>query len=147
MTFARYLHFLEESTSTATLGFRIDAAKTMVGGALAALPLSAGRSLATLKEEADVCAALATFQRDLSLAKAALQKVQTLLSALSRSHFFPKHAFVRSTLLLVYDDTARTSKLELKMMNFGQSYALPDGQTLQHCVAWDGTEGGHEDAT
>ena len=46
---------------------------------------------------------------------------------------------IATTLLLVYDDTARTSKLELKMMNFGHSFALPDGQTLKHNVPWDGS--------
>ena len=35
-------------------GFRIDAAKTMVDKALAPLPLPAGTSLATLREEADL---------------------------------------------------------------------------------------------
>ena len=93
-----------------------------------------------------MCAALTSFlQRDAALARAALLKVQTLHGALTRSHFFPKHAFVRSTLLLVYDDTSRASKLELKMMNFGYSYALPEGQTLQHAVPWDRTEASHED--
>jgi hypothetical protein len=31
------------------------------------------------------------------------------------------------------------------MMNFGHSFALPDGQTLKHNVPWDGSSESFED--
>ena len=50
----------------------------------------------------------------------------------------------RAALLLLFDDAAR-DKVELKMINFGFSYALPDGQTTAHMDAWDGSATSHED--
>ena len=147
----RYLRFLDESTSTASLGFRIDAAKTVIGPAGAdsqpeKLPLPNGLTLAKLREEADISTAFGVFLRnDAALAKAFLQKLEALASALNRSAFFPRHAFLRTTLLMVFDDTARTSKVELKMMNFGDAYALPAGEQLDHTAAWDGSATSHAD--
>ena len=48
-------------------------------------------------------------------------------------------------MLFVYDDAARSTKLELKMMNFGASYALPEGERIDHLAPWDGTQSCHED--
>jgi len=146
------LRFLDERSSTATLGFRIDAAKTVVGGAgdareIQTLPLPAGQSLGTLREESQVMAAMSTFmQADLAVAKAVVVKLEALDAALVRSDFIGNHALLRTTLLLVYDDDARDERLELKMMNFGFSYALSPGEeAITHQSAWDGTASCHED--
>ena len=40
---------------------------------------------------------------------------------------------------------ARIDKLEVKLMNFGHSYALAEGETVDHTAAWDGTRQSHED--
>ena len=153
----RFLRFLDESTSTASLGFRIDAAKTVVGSdeegtpSLAALPLNPGQTYETLKDEDSIVSAFASFlQKDGALALAFAQKVQSLLSALGRSAFFQKHVLLRSTLLLVYDDASRGHEeplMECKIMNFGSSYALPEGKegTVTHTAEWDGTAESHED--
>ena len=79
------------------------------------------------------------------VAKGFVVKLETLITALSRSAFFKTHALVRSSLLLFYDDVARLEKLELKMINFGFSYALPEGQSTDHLQPWDGTAENHED--
>ena len=143
----RYLDFLDRASSTATLGVRLDAAKTVVEGALDILPLPEGvASLATVREESQLQAAIAEWlQHDMALAGAFLLKLQSLNSALERSTFFPQHAFVRTTMLLVYDDAARLEKLELKIMNFAASYTLPEGTTVTHTAPWDGSEQDHED--
>jgi serine/threonine protein kinase len=108
----RYLTFLDEHASTAQLGFRIDASRTVVNGELADLPLPAGKYLETLKEESDVCKAFATFlQYDVALAKAFVVKLETLIAALQRSSFFSSHLMLRSGLLLFYDDKARIDKV------------------------------------
>jgi len=142
----RYLSFLDDHSSTKQHGFRIDAARTIVEGEIDDLPLPSGLALETLKEETMVCKALATFlQNDAEVAKGFVVKLETLITALSRSAFFKTHALVRSSLLLFYDDVARLEKLELKMINFGFSYALPEGQSTDHLQPWDGTAENHED--
>jgi hypothetical protein len=84
-------------------------------------------------------------QEDTRVAHAVLRKVQTARTAMERSSFLPSHVFLRSTLLLVYDDAARTARLELKMMNFPSCYELPAGASVNHTSAWDGTAECHED--
>lgn len=154
----RFLSALDALSSTSSLGFRIDAARTVIeAGAtsleskLGPLPLPEGTSFSTLKKEADIIAAFCTFfQCDASIATAALRKVQTLHTALTRSPFFARHVFLRSQLLLIYDDEARTSRIELKMRDFAFSYplpegSLPEGATLTHSAPWEGTAESHED--
>ena len=148
VTAVRFLNFLDATSSTTTLGFRIDAGKTVTDGALTALPLPAGHtSFNTLREEADIAASFVAFlQSDAELAATFAQKVQALHAALARSSFFAKHVLLRSTLLFVYDDAARTEHMELKMMNFGSSYAISDGAAaLTHKSVWDGRPASHED--
>jgi len=142
-----YLNSLDDLSSTSTLGFRIDAGRTVVDNHLAPLPLPAGTTFATLKAEDDVVSAFSTFfQHDAALAAAMLVKVQTVLAALERSPFFERHVFLRTRLLFVYDDEARTTRLELKMMNFAFSYELPaDAPDLNHTDQWDGTSESHAD--
>ena len=144
----RFPSFLDESTSTAALGFRIDAAKTVVDGALEVLPLPDGcTSFNTLRDEAAIVQAFVTFlQSDAALATAFAQKVQSLRAALERSTFFQRHVLLRSTLLLVYDDAARDELIELKIMNFGSCYGMPEGSApLDHTQTWDGTSESNAD--
>ena len=57
---------------------------------------------------ATLAAALTTFlQHDGSLARAVLLKLQAVSAALERSSFFHRNVFLRSALLLTYDDDAR----------------------------------------
>ena len=54
-------------------------------------------------------------------------------------------SLVRSSLLLMYDDANR-EHLEMKIMNFGFSQAIPDEDPpLTHTAPWDGTPESHED--
>ena len=195
----RYLSFVDGVSSTASLGFRIDAAMTLVGGEMRQLPLPDGVCcLEGLQKEAQLEEALATFvQRDGALARAVLRKLQAVAAAQQRCTFFRQHVFVRSALLLTYDDTARYDRFDvrcsssillppgeaaarrlppfpsairsrsplplhrspsggsavdprlspqLKMINFGWAYRLPDGAPpLTHIDAWDGAPTSHED--
>ncbi len=142
----RYLEFLDTISSSRTLGFRIDAAKTVVDGTPELLPLPEGKTLTTLADEAQNAEAIATFlQRDALLAAATLLKLQTLESALVRSSFFARHAFLRTTMLLVFDDAHRDTSVDLKIMNFSSSYALPKDVRVTHTDPWDGTAECHED--
>ena len=142
----RYLSFLDQLSSTASLGFRIDAAKTVVDKELDTLPLPSGHTFETLKSEANVESALCAFlQDDYALCKAVIGKLEAVAAALERSEFFAKHVMLRSTLLLVYDDVAH-AKMELKMLNFGSCYPAPDGAKASHeGLTWGGTAESHED--
>ncbi|KOO20850.1 calcium calmodulin-dependent protein kinase kinase 1 [Chrysochromulina tobinii] len=145
LTQARYLAFLDARSSTSTLGFRLDSAKTMVNGKLDALPLPEGVELDALREESHVSAAIAKFvQHDTQIANALFLKLKTLLNALQQSKFFPKHAFLRTTLLFVYDDANRAN-VQIRIMNFSAAYALPEGEAVSHDVPWDSTAECHED--
>jgi 1D-myo-inositol-triphosphate 3-kinase len=146
VTQQRYLRFLDEQTSTASLGFRVDAAKTMINGSLQPLPLPEGRTLATLRSEADVAHALGTFlQRDAALAEAMVVKLESFTAALERSTWFAKHTVLRSSLLLIYDDDGRHDSLKLRITTLGVSYELPWGARNSHVSPWDGSPGCHED--
>ena len=145
VTLLRYLQFIDEQTSTASLGFRLDACKTLVDGELVSVPLPAGRTLETLRSEQDVSAALTMFlQHDAGIARNALLKLENMAAAIVRSTVFARKCLLRSNLLLVYDDATREN-VELKMLNFGFSYSLADEQTSAHDVPWDGSATSHED--
>ena len=142
------LEAIDQASSTASLGFRIDAGRMVLSDdSLEALPLPSGKeSLNDLQSEDDLVQALGTFlQQDANLCKAVLIKLEGLQFALERSAFFAEHVLLRSTLLLVYDDAART-KVELRMINFGFSYPLPEGApAATHTAKWDGSAASHED--
>ena len=142
----RYLEFLDSISTSRSLGFRIDAAKTMVDGTLDPLRSAVATTLSTASDKTQSAQAISAFlQRDERLAASTLLKLRTLKKALSRSSFFGRHAFVRSTMLLVFDDAHRDKGVELKIMNFGSSYALPEGVSVTHTEPWAGTAACHED--
>jgi len=184
------LDALDHATSTASLGFRIDAARTVVQASSASfvngstssrtsasassrrpsreaasfgrkshsftqsgnalmldtLPLPDDLTLNELKEEAHILSALENFfQADTNVCKGSLLALEEILRALERSAFFAKHVLLRSSLLLVFDDAARTN-VQFKMINFSFSYALPEGAPpLKHTGTWDGKPESHED--
>ena len=124
VTQLRHLKVLDAVSSTATLGFRIDAAKTVIDGeslTLGNLPLPDGMNLATLRDEKDVAKAIGIFvQSDPLITKQAAIKIDAIKAACERSMakkeagFMPRHALLRSSLLLVYDDAQR-EHVELKV--------------------------------
>ena len=148
VTRARYLAFLDALSSTSTLGFRIDAAKTVVDGEIDDMPPpGTHNSLATVRTAADVGAALSAFlQEDPDLAHGLLKKLHAITAALERSTLFAKTVFLRAALLLTYDDEHKADRLELKMINFSFCYQLPEGIPPSHdVVEWDGKESSHAD--
>ena len=80
-----------------------------------------------------------------TVASATLLKLQTLEKAMMRSTFFARHVFLRTTILLVFDAAARKNGVELKIMNFMSSYAVPESAIMTHEGEWDGTAECHED--
>ena len=146
MTQLRHLAVLDAASSTASLGFRIDAARTVVNGEQAPLPFEEGTRMERLRAEADVAGAIKMFlQGDGAVARAAAFKADAMAAAWEKAtDFTERHVLLRTTLLLVYDDAHRENGCELKMMNFGFSYRVEEGG-VRHDAPWDGTEGCHED--
>ena len=97
-------------------------------------------------------AALAQFLGESKvLAKAVLIKLQRMRAALERSDFFARHVFVRTSILITYDELAHTrlhkgggssaeellsltapAALEVKMIDFAHVREAPDGRKLTH---------------
>jgi 1D-myo-inositol-triphosphate 3-kinase len=151
---ARYLAYRDSVTSTSSLGFRIDAAVTSKAGTPRGEPLEHVR-FSDLKNEVAIRAALAQFLgKSKVLTKALLIKLQRMRTALDRSDFFARHVFVRSSILVTYDELAHTrlresggstaeellsltspAALEVKMIDFAHVHAVPNGGKLTHRAA------------
>lgn len=153
VTKVRYLRYRDTLTSTSTLGFRIDAAMISKDKGKKRQPIDV--NFRALKDEAQVVKTMETFfQASPVLLKAVLIKLEHMRSALERSTFFHKHAFVRSSILIVYDHDAHAklikqggsaedlisitspAALEVKMIDFAHSHRVADSRKLTHRAAW-----------
>ena len=113
ITKLRYMQFREQSSSSATLGWRIEAIARprAAGDGAAAAAAAAAEKLDTkkLRERAEIVAAIRTFvaaapaQRRAPLAAAMRRRLEALRSALEASPFFRAHEVVGSSLLFVHD--------------------------------------------
>ncbi|CAB1337516.1 unnamed protein product [Coregonus sp. 'balchen'] len=111
----RYLQWRDNTSSTATLGFRIEC--IMVTEAL-----------------------LSFTKSQLHILKAYHSRLQALDEALKESPFFKAHEVIGSSLLFVHD---RTSKASIWMIDFGKTIPSPSSVQLKHDVPW--AEGNRED--
>lgn len=161
ITKARYLAYRDSLTSTSTLGFRIDAAVLSTAGGKEAKPLDF--NFRQLKDEAKIRACFAAFFRGSKvLCRAVLIKLDRMRTACERSSFFHKAVFLRSSILITYDQDMHAellktpnataddllalsspAALEVKMIDFAKSHVLPGGRTISHRTAW--TPGSDED--
>jgi 1D-myo-inositol-triphosphate 3-kinase len=157
---ARYLTYRDSLSSTSTLGFRIDAAMTSQAGGVRA-PLKF--NFRKLKEEGKIRVCFAQFfQHSRILCRAVLIKLERMRAAFERSTFFPRAAFVRSSILITYDhemhaqlvkqgnataedllSLTNPAALEVKMIDFAHSHLVDGDRTLSHREPW--TLGSDED--
>uniref|UniRef100_A0A4W6EWG3 Kinase n=1 Tax=Lates calcarifer TaxID=8187 RepID=A0A4W6EWG3_LATCA len=112
----RYLQWRDTTSSTSTLGFRIEG--IMVGVTMFDSPLCF-----------PVCPQKAYHSRLLALS-----------DALTNSPFFRTHEVIGSSLLFVHD---HSSKASVWMIDFGKTTPAPDTSKLRHNVPW--AEGSRED--
>ena len=173
VTKLRYLQFRDRISSISSHAFRIDAAHlSPFQGGLQPAPLQYEWS--RLRTDDDVAAALRAYlQGSLPLAAAIVRKLERLQADLEASTFFPRVVLLRSSILIVYDafalkqvsqqggsvaeqtqriielvepGTQSPVALELKMIDFAQSFKLPaDAPPMTHDVPWDGTVADNED--
>ena len=173
VTKLRYLQFRDRISSISSHSFRIDAAHlSPFQGGLKPAPLDYEWS--RLRTDDDIAGALRAYmQGSLPLAAAIVQKLERLQEDLEKSTFFPRVVLLRSSILIVYDafalkqvsqqggsideqtkriielvepGTQSPVALELKMIDFAQSFKLPaDAPPVTHEKPWDGTPSDNED--
>ncbi|XP_070994327.1 inositol-trisphosphate 3-kinase B-like [Oncorhynchus clarkii lewisi] len=128
----RYLQWRDNTSSTSTLGFRIEGIMMENG--------SVQRDFKMLTP-AQVTEALLSFTKShLHILKAYHSRLQALDEALKESPFFKAHEVIGSSLLFVHD---WTSKASIWMIDFGKTIPSPSTVQLRHDVPW--AEGNRED--
>ncbi|KAM9740411.1 inositol-trisphosphate 3-kinase A-like [Menidia menidia] len=132
VTKCRYLQWKDTTTSTSTLGFRIEGIMMEDG--------SVQRDFRKIQTLTQLTEALLYFTRShLNTLKAYHSRLLDLKDALKSSQFFRTHEVIGSSLLFVHDH----SKASVWMIDFGKTTPLPDMTELQHTIPW--SEGSRED--
>ncbi|XP_044061072.1 inositol-trisphosphate 3-kinase B [Siniperca chuatsi] len=129
----RYLQWRDTTSSTSTLGCRIEGIMMEDG--------SVQRDFRKILTLAQVTEALLYFTRSqLDILKAYHSRLLALSDALKNSLFFRTHEVIGSSLLFVHD---HSSKASVWMIDFGKTTPVPDTSELLHDVPW--AEGSRED--
>lgn len=133
ITKLRYMQFRERESSTALLGFRIEAAQ-LPGGRLQ-------KSFKKVRTRHQVLETLLHFfgERHSTIRVQLCQRLKTIRDGIEQSTFFQNHEVVGSSILIVYDNT----KTGAWMIDFAKSTQVPDGISLDHRSQWK--FGNHED--
>ncbi|XP_053285269.1 inositol-trisphosphate 3-kinase A [Pleuronectes platessa] len=129
----RYLQWRDTTSSTSTLGFRIEGIMMEDG--------SVQRDFRQIKTLAQVTEALLYFTRkQLDVLKAYHSRLLALSDALRNSRFFRTHEVIGSSLLFVHDPSSMAS---VWMIDFGKTTPVQDTIKLRHNIPW--VEGSRED--
>uniref|UniRef100_A0A8C1SX54 Kinase n=1 Tax=Cyprinus carpio TaxID=7962 RepID=A0A8C1SX54_CYPCA len=133
VTKLRYLQWRDDSSSTSSLGFRIEGIVMGNGKVL--------REFYKTRTEAQVTETLLNFtRRQVHILEAYESRLQALNEALKESSFFNRHEIIGSSLLFVHDCS---SKANIWMIDFGKTIPTPEDVQLRHDVPW--VEGNRED--
>ncbi|XP_016305721.1 inositol-trisphosphate 3-kinase B-like [Sinocyclocheilus anshuiensis] len=133
VTKLRYLQWRDDSSSTSSLGFRIEGIVMRNGKVL--------RDFYKTRTEAQVTETLLTFtRRQVHILEAYESRLQALNKALKESNFFNRHEIIGSSLLFVHDCSG---KANIWMIDFGKTIPIPEDVQLRHDVPW--VEGNRED--
>uniref|UniRef100_A0A8C1GMF3 Kinase n=1 Tax=Cyprinus carpio TaxID=7962 RepID=A0A8C1GMF3_CYPCA len=133
VTKLRYLQWRDDSSSTSSLGFRIEGIVMGNGKVL--------REFYKTRTEAQVTETLLNFtRRQVHILEAYESRLQALNEALKESSFFNRHEIIGSSLLFVHDCS---SKANIWMIDFGKTIPTPVDVQLRHDVPW--VEGNRED--
>ncbi|PAV83399.1 hypothetical protein WR25_16130 [Diploscapter pachys] len=126
ITKLRYMQFRERESSSAQLGFRIEAAK-MPGGQLQ-------KNFKKVRTQEDVATTLlAFFGKEREKVRSQLvDRLKKMRDAIESSEFFSRYEVVGSSLLIVYD----SEKVGCWMIDFAKSSPVPDFRTLDHRTPW-----------
>uniref|UniRef100_A0A8C4PZT1 Kinase n=1 Tax=Eptatretus burgeri TaxID=7764 RepID=A0A8C4PZT1_EPTBU len=133
ITKPRYMQWREATSSSASLGFRIEGIKK-----------SDGTLLQDFKKT-KTCKQILKIFKDFTEEKRCIleqyrQRLIELRSTLEVSPFFISHEVIGSSLLFLHDHKGQA---KVWMIDFGKTLPLPPGQILNHRLPWH--EGNRED--
>jgi len=131
VTKPRYMIWRETVSSTASLGFRIEAMRLKDG--------MVHKDFKTTKEEEEISRALIRFTSTQLTRLRYLDRLYDLKEALLRSSFFRTHELIGSSLLFVHDE----DKAGVWLIDFAKTRILPQGIQIDHRTKWE--LGNHED--
>ncbi|KAI1731733.1 inositol polyphosphate kinase domain-containing protein [Ditylenchus destructor] len=122
ITKLRYMKFRERESSTATLGFRIEAAQ-LPGGKLQ-------KCFKKVRTKGQVLDTLLQFfgTRQETIRQQLCERLKTMREGIENSSFFQAHEVVGSSILIIYDDT----RCGAWMIDFAKSTRVPDDVHLDH---------------
>ncbi|XP_044292375.1 inositol-trisphosphate 3-kinase A [Varanus komodoensis] len=133
VTKPRYMQWRETISSSANLGFRIEGIKKADG--------TCNTNFKTTKSQEQVFQVFVEFIKgDTVILRKYLKRLYEIRGVLESSDFFKRHEVIGSSLLFVHDDRGHAN---IWLIDFGKTTLLPDGQTLDHRIAWQ--EGNRED--
>ncbi|KAI5105250.1 inositol-trisphosphate 3-kinase B-like isoform X2, partial [Silurus meridionalis] len=134
VTKLRYMQWRDNTSSTSTLGFRIEGIMTENG--------IVRRDFNKTRSKEQVTEALLLFtKRQAHILEAYLSRLGALKETLKESAFFKSHEVIGGSLLFVHD--CLTNKANIWMIDFGKTTPVPDNMHLKHDVPW--VEGNRED--
>ncbi|XP_053487641.1 inositol-trisphosphate 3-kinase B isoform X1 [Ictalurus furcatus] len=134
VTKLHYMQWRDSTSSTATLGFRIEGIMTENG--------IVQRDFSQTQSKAQVTEALLLFtKRQVDILEAYLSRLDVLKETLKESAFFRSHEVIGSSLLFVHDRP--TNKANIWMIDFGKTTPVPSNVHLKHDIPW--VEGNRED--
>lgn len=122
ITKLRYMKFRERESSTATLGFRIEAAQ-LPGGKLQ-------KCFKKVRTRDQVLDTLLQFfaTRHETIRRQLCDRLKVMREGIENSTFFQSHEVVGSSILIIYDDT----RCGAWMIDFAKSTRVPDDVHLDH---------------
>ncbi|XP_076463597.1 inositol-trisphosphate 3-kinase A-like [Babylonia areolata] len=129
----RYMQWRDTTSSSASLGFRIEGVKDGDGGS--------NKDFKKTKTREHVTSAFRNFLgHRKTLVADYLQRLQDIAKTQESSDFFRSHELIGSSLLFVHDDSGAVG---VWMIDFGKTQPLPGGVAVTHRAGW--LEGNHED--
>ncbi|KAI4893706.1 hypothetical protein NFI96_012161 [Prochilodus magdalenae] len=133
VTKLRYMQWRDCTSSTSTLGFRVEGIMMENGVVL--------RDFNKTRTKAQVTETVLLFtKRQVHILEAYHSRLEALKQRLKESAFFSSHEVIGSSLLFVHD---HTGKANIWMIDFGKTIPTPENIWLKHSVPW--VEGNHED--
>ena len=131
VTKPRYMIWRENISSTASLGFRIEAMHLRDG--------TIDKDFKTIKEEEQIAKAFMRYARSCNIRLKYLSRLYDLRQALLQSKFFLTHEMIGSSLLFVHDDESAS----IWLIDFAKTHPLPEDTHVTHRNKWE--LGNHED--
>ncbi|XP_014768331.1 inositol-trisphosphate 3-kinase homolog isoform X1 [Octopus bimaculoides] len=125
LTKLRYMQFREQQSSSASLGFRIEAVR-MSGEAPNA-------NLKKVKTREQVSHIIHKFLRNKAVRHSFLRRLKEMRAVLESSTFFMTHQLIGSSLLAIYDSTGKTG---VWLIDFTKTTPIPDHIQIDHRSRW-----------